>query len=119
MKKFEMMARRSVSITAGAMVVVFLFNGMAPAQAAFPKKPGVWLSGDAEYKLTDAHVEELTRSLRRIAGFSELHFAKDGLLSLDAAQSSKSAQSGQSAQSSGSATARQVLSSALGSGAVF
>jgi hypothetical protein len=82
-------------------------TGIAFAQPAFPKTPGVWLSGEAGHKPSSAQVEELTRSLRRITGFDELHFAKDGSLAVG------------SAQSGGSATARQILSCALSSGSVF
>jgi hypothetical protein len=91
---------------------MFLLAGIAFAQRVFEKTPGVWLSGDG-HKPTVAHVEELARSLRRISGFSELHFAKDGSLALGAAQSA------QSAPSRGSAAARRILSSSLGSGLVF
>jgi hypothetical protein len=106
MKKFEAIARRSVSTTAGAMVALFLLTGIAFGQRAFQKTPGVWLSGDGR-KPTAAHVEELTRSLRRISGLSELHFANDGSLALGAIQSE------------GSAAARRILSSSLDSGLVF
>lgn len=107
MTKFEVMAGRSVSIAACALAGLFLLTGIALAQSAFPKTPGVWLSGEAEYKPTGARVEELTRSLRRITGFSDLHFAKDGSLVIGAAQSE------------GSATARRILSCSLRSGSVF
>jgi hypothetical protein len=107
MTKFELTAGRSVSIAAGALAGLFLLTGIAFARSAFPKTPGVWLSGEAERKLSGARVEELTRSLRRITGFGELHFAKDGSLVTGAAQSG------------GSATARRILSCALGSGSVF
>jgi hypothetical protein len=109
MKKFKAIARRSVSIAAGAALALFLFTGIAFAQTSFQKAPGVWLSGD-EYKPTGAHVEELERSLRRISGFSELHFADDGSLALGTAQS---------AQSRGSAAVREILSRSLGAGLVF
>jgi hypothetical protein len=112
MKTFKMIARRSVSIITGAVVVVFLLTGIAFAQTAFQKAPGVWLSGD-ERKPTGAHVEELAQSLRRISGFNELHFTNDGSLTLGAAQSARSAQSG------GSAAAREILSRSLESGFVF
>lgn len=115
MATFEMIARRSVSIAAGAAIALFLLAGIAFAQPEFPRKPGVWLSGD-EHKPTCAHVEELTRSLRRITGFNELHFAEDGSLALGAAQSTQSVQS---AQSRGSVAARRILSRSLGSGLVF
>ncbi|HEY8462367.1 MAG TPA: hypothetical protein VIM99_18415 [Blastocatellia bacterium] len=108
MTKFEAMARRSASIAAGAAVVLSLLTGIAFAQP-FQRTPGVWLSG-GEHKLTGAHVEELARSLRRISGFSELHFAKNGSLALGAAQS---------APSGGSATARRILSRSINSGFVF
>jgi len=107
MTKFELMAGRSVSIAAGALAGLFLLTRIAFAHSAFPKTPGVWLSGEAGRKLSGARVEELTRSLRRITGFCELHFAKDGSLVTGAAQSG------------GSATARRILSCALSSGSVF
>jgi len=107
MTTFEVMAGRSMSIAACALAGLFLLTGIAFAQSAFPKTPGVWLSGEAGYKPTGARVEELTRSLRRITGFSDLHFAKDGLLVIGAAQSE------------GSATARRILSCSLRSGSVF
>ena len=106
MKTFEMITRRSVHIVGGAMAGLFLLTGIAFAQSSFPKRPGVWLSG-AGYKPSGARVEELTRSLRRITGFSELHFAKDGSLVVGATQSG------------GSAAARRMLSRSLGSGFVF
>jgi hypothetical protein len=115
MTTFEMIARRSVSMAAGAAVVLFLLAGIAFAQPGFPRTPGVWLSGD-EHKPTGAHVEELTRSLRRITGFNELHFTEDGSLSPGAAQS---AESTPPAPSGGSAAARRILSRSLGSGLVF
>ncbi len=107
MTTFESLMGRSVSIAAGALASLFLLTGIAFAQSAFPKKPGVWLSGEGEYKPAAARIEELTRSLRRITGFGELHFAKDGSLALGGAQSG------------GSATGRWILSRALSSGSVF
>jgi hypothetical protein len=107
MTTFEVMAGRSVSIAACALAGLVLLTGIALAQSAFPKTPGVWLSGEAGYKPTGAHVQELTRSLRRITGFSDLHFAKDGSLVIGASQSE------------GSATARRILSCSLRSGSVF
>src|SRR5262245_45374330 len=107
MTTFESIAGRSVSIAAGALASLFLLTGIAFAQSGFPKAPGVWLSGEAGHKPAGAHVEELTRSLRRITGFGELHFAKDGSLVIGAAQSG------------GSALARRILSSSLNSGFVF
>src|SRR5262245_39063660 len=107
MTMFEFMAGRSVSIASGLLAVLFLLTGIVFAQSAFPKTPGVWLSGEAGRKLSGARVEELTRSLRRITGFGDLRFAKDGSLALGAAQSG------------GAATARRILSCSLGSGSVF
>jgi hypothetical protein len=107
MTRFELTAGRSAPIAAGALAGIFLLTGIALAQSAFPKTPGVWLSGEAGRKPTGARVEELARSLRRITGFGDLHFAKDGSLALGAAQSG------------GSAAARRILSSSLGSGSVF
>jgi hypothetical protein len=107
MTKFELMAGRSVSIATGALAGLFLLTGIAFAQSMFPKTPGVWLSGEASRKLSGARVEELTRSLRRITGFGELHFAKDGSLVTGAEQSG------------GSAAARRILSCALSRGSVF
>jgi hypothetical protein len=107
MINFEVITRRSVFIATGAMAGLFLLTGIAFAQSAFPKTPGVWLSGEAGYKTSGARVEELTRSLRRITGFSELHFANDGSLVVG------------DAQSEGSATARRILSRSLKSSSVF
>jgi hypothetical protein len=107
MAKFEVIAGRSVSIATGALAGLFLLTGIAFAQPAFPKTPGVWLSGESGYKPAGDRVEELTRSLRRITGFSELHFAKDSSLVIG------------EAQSKGSATARQILSRSLKSGSAF
>jgi len=107
MTKFELTAGRSAPIAAGALAGLFLLTGIAFAHSAFPKTPGVWLSGEAGRKLSGARVEELTRSIRRITGFGELHFAKDGSLATGAAQSG------------GSATARRILSCALSPGSVF
>jgi hypothetical protein len=109
MKKFEHVARRSVSIAAGVAVVLYLLTGITFAQQAFQKTPGIWLSG-GEYKPTDAHIEELTSSLRRISGFSELRFANDGSLAINAAQSGRSI---------GSAAARRILSRSVSSERVF
>lgn len=106
MTKSVMRARRRVSIAAGATSLMFLLTGIAFGQGAFQKTPGVWLSRDGR-KPTVAHIEELARSLRRISGLSELHFANDGSLALGAARSE------------GSAAARRILSSSLGSGLVF
>ena len=107
MKTFELMAGRSVSIAAGALAGLFLLTGIAFAHSEFPKTPGVWLSGEAGRKLSGARVEDLTRSLRRITGFGELHFAKDGSLVIGATQSE------------GSVAARGILSCALSAGSVF
>jgi hypothetical protein len=104
---FELTAGRSASIASGLLAGLFLLTGIAFAQSSFPKTPGVWLSGEAGRELSGARVDELTRSLRRITGFGDLHFAKDGSLALGAAQSG------------GSATARRILSCSLGTGAVF
>ena len=87
MTKFELRAGRGVSIAAGMLAGLFLLTGIAFAQSAFPKTPGVWLSGEAGYKPTGVRVEELTRSLRRITGFGDLNFAKDSSLAPGAAQS--------------------------------
>ncbi len=131
MKRIEVGFGRSVFLAAGALVCLLLLTGIAFPQAAFPKAGGIWLSAEARYKLGGARVEELTQSLRRITGFNQLHFTKDGLLVTGYAQSAGSGQSaisghsespGQSAssgQSEGSATARQILSCALNSGFVF
>src|SRR5262245_27447360 len=107
MTKFELMAGRSVSIATGALAVLVLLTRIAFAHSAFPKTPGVWLSGEAGLELCGARVEDLTRSLRRITGFGDLRFAKDGSLVTGAAQSA------------GSAAARGILSCALSSGSLF
>jgi len=107
MKTMRAAPGRSVSFVVGALAVLLLLTGIAFPQPAFPKTPGVWLSGEPGYQPTGAHVEELTQSLRRITGFSELHFAKNGSLVIGPAQSE------------GSMTARQILASSLNSGFVF
>jgi hypothetical protein len=107
MTTFEFMAGRSAPYAAGLLAGLFLLTGIAFAQSTFPKTPGVWLSGEAGYKPGGDRVKELTRSLRRITGFGDLHFAKDGSLIAGAAQSG------------GSATARRILACSLGSGSVF
>ncbi|MCI0388934.1 MAG: hypothetical protein MOB07_09255 [Acidobacteria bacterium] len=107
MKTIEMTPGRSVSIAAGSLACLFLLTGIAFPQSAFPKTPGVWLSGEPGYRPTSARVEGLTQSLRRITGLNELHFEEDGSLVIGPAQTE------------GSATARQILSCALSSGFVF
>src|SRR5215468_6136891 len=107
MKIMEGAPGRSVSFAAGVLAGLFLLTGIAFPQSVYPKSPGVWLSGELGYRLTGAHVEELTQSLRRITGLKELHFERDGSLAIG------------TAQPEGSATARQILSRALNSGYVF
>src|SRR5262249_3973546 len=107
MKTIEVSPGRSVSFAAGSLACLFLLTGIAYPQSAFPKSPGVWLSAEPGYRPTKARVEELTQSLRRITGLSELHFEKDGSLSTG------------HGQSEGSATARDILSRTLSSGFVF
>src|SRR5262245_27819818 len=111
MKTIELSPGRSVSYTAGSLTCLFLLTVIAFPQSTFPKTPGVWLSGEAGYRLTGAAVEELTQSLRRITGLSGLHFEKDGSLVIGPERSAE--------RSEGSATARQILSCSLNSGFVF
>src|SRR5262249_43835885 len=99
----------SVPFAACALVSLILLTGVAFSQSAFPQAPGVWLSGEPKYKLTDARVDQLTQSLRRITGSNELHFAEDGSLVTGAAP----------AETEGSATARQILTCSISSGFVF
>jgi len=107
MKEIGVTAGRSVSFAVCALAGLFLLTGVALPQSAFPKTPGVWLSGETKHRLTGARVEQLTQSLRRITGLNELHFAEGGSLVTGAAQAE------------GSATARQILSCSLNSGFVF
>jgi len=116
MKLFEVITGRSVSLAARALGGLVLLTGIAFPQSAFPKIPGVWLSGETQHKLTGARVEELTQSLRRITGLNELHFAEDGSLVTGAAHSTSMNEEG---TAEGSATARQILSCSLSSGFVF
>lgn len=109
MKTIEVIAGRSVSFAACALASLIVLTGVAFSQSDFPKAPGIWLSGKPKYKLTDARVEQLAQSLRRITGLNELHFAEDGPLMSGAP----------SAEAEGSATARQILSCSLRSGFVF
>lgn len=108
MKKQRGVARRSVS-AACALASLILLAEIALAQSHFPKAAGVWLSGEAGYKLTADHEDELTQSLRRITGLRQLHFAEDGLISFGE----------EAAATHGSETARNILSRALRSGFVF
>jgi len=107
MKKIGVTVVRSVSFAARALAGLFLLTGVALPQSAFPKMPGVWLSGETKHRPTGPRVEQLTQSLRRITGLKELYFAEDGSLVTGAAQAE------------GSETARQVLSCSLSSGSVF
>src|SRR5215470_1111408 len=100
MKMIEMAPGRSVSFAAGALAALFLLAGVAFPQSEYTRSPGIWLSGETRYKLSRAHIEELTRSLRRITGYQELHFAVDGSLAPGGALSG------------GSETSRQILSRA-------
>jgi len=109
MVKFEFIAGRSVSLGACALAALIIMYGIAFPQSEHPKTPGIWLSGKAGYKLTGEREEQLAQSLRRITGLSELHFAEDGSLRTGAATT----------EIEGSATARDILSCALGSGYVF
>lgn len=113
MKNVVTASGRSVSAWAVVMIhLMFLFvSATASATAAphIPKLPGIWLSQDAEHKMTPQNQEQLEKSLRRITGLPELQFTEDGKLVpgdlLSAAE--------------GSATARQILLCALGSRFVF
>ncbi|MGH9935950.1 MAG: hypothetical protein ACREAM_06870 [Blastocatellia bacterium] len=109
MKKIGVRSGRSVSFAARALAGLCLLTGAAFPQSAFPKTPGVWLSGETKHRLTGARIEQLTHSLRRITGLNELRFAEDGSLVTGAAP----------AAAEGSAAARQILSCSLSSGSVF
>lgn len=82
-------------------------GGAAAADMSYAA--GIWCKRDQDHKISDAHEFELVRSLRRITGIGGLRFAEDGSLSLGAM-----AETG-----SGSATARQIIFWALGSGKTF
>src|SRR5262249_33675787 len=107
---------RSVSLAARALGGLVLLTGIAFSQSAFPKRPGVWLSGEPQHRLTGARVEQLTQSLRRITGLNELHFAEDGSLVTGAEPPASITTEG---TAGGSATGRQILSCSLRAGFVF
>jgi hypothetical protein len=98
-----------VSKAACALATLIILAGTAFPQSEYPKTPGIWLSSQTKYKLTETRIGQLAQSLRRITGLNELYFAEDGSLAPGAAP----------AEAAGSATARQILSRALSSGLVF
>jgi hypothetical protein len=109
MKELVTAAGRGVSFASCALASLILLANFAGAQSHYPETPGIWLSREASHRLTIGNEDELMRSLRRITGLGELHFAEDGSLAIgDADEVAK-----------GSATARQILSSSLKSGFVF
>jgi hypothetical protein len=81
----------------------------SPAVAERPLAAGIWCNRTKSYRVSDAHEDQLVRSLRRITGFQRLIFAEDGSLSLGDVTDI----------ASGSAIARQIIFCALGSGKTF
>jgi hypothetical protein len=81
----------------------------SPAIAEMPYAAGIWCNREKGNKVSDAHEDQLVRSLRRITGFKGLRFAEDGSLALGAGAGVES----------GSAIARQIIFCALGSGKTF
>lgn len=109
MKTIDGVVGRSVFFSGCALMALLFFTEIAFAQETTPKTPGIWISKDAHYKLTDKRQEQLTQSLRRITGLHELNFAENGALTMGAPPSG----------TEGSMTARQILSCSIASGAVF
>jgi hypothetical protein len=83
--------------------------GGAAATVEISFAAGIWCNREKEHKVSDAHEDELVRSLRRITGLKGLSFAEDGSLSLGEITEVES----------GSSTARQIIFSALKSGKTF
>jgi hypothetical protein len=81
----------------------------SPAIAEKPLPAGIWCNRTKSYRVSDAHEDQLVRSLRRITGLKGLSFAEDGSLSLGDVTDG----------ASGSSVARQIIFCALGSGKTF
>src|SRR5262249_10479783 len=109
MTTIDKVVGRGVFFAACALTSLIFFNEVTLSQSTFPKTPGIWLSGEAGYKLNGERREQLTQSLRCITGLRSLRFAKDGMLT----PGDKDSEEG------GSATARRILSCSLGSGDMF
>jgi hypothetical protein len=109
MKTIDGIVGRSVFSAGCALISLLFFAEIAFSQTTLPKTPGVWISRDAQYKLSGKRQEQLTQSLRRITGLHELNFTEDGALVAGDVSS----------EAEGSTTARQILSCSLGSGDVF
>jgi hypothetical protein len=80
-----------------------------PAIAEMSVTAGIWCNREKHNRVSDAHEDQLVRSLRRITGFQRLIFAEDGSLSLGDVTDVVS----------GSSIARQIIFCALGSGRTF
>jgi hypothetical protein len=80
-----------------------------PAIAEMPLAAGIWCNREKQNRVSDAHEDQLVRSLRRITGFPRLIFAEDGSLSLGNVTE----------VAAGSAIARQIIFCAMGSGKTF
>jgi hypothetical protein len=88
---------------------LILLMESSPAIAEMWITPGIWCNREKQNRVSDAHEDELVRSLRRITGFQRLIFAEDGSLSLGDVTD----------VASGSAIARQIIFCAMGSGKTF
>jgi hypothetical protein len=88
---------------------LILLAQSSPAIAEMSFTSGIWCNREKRNRVSDAHEDELVRSLRRITGFQRLSFAEDGLLSLGDAKE----------VIAGSSIARQIIFCAMGSGRTF
>lgn len=101
---------RSVPAWMYLLAGLALIVGTVPHTFAMEiKGPGLWLSTEKSFLLSEPHKTQLLENLRQITGFKELQFGENGQLQLGPTVE----------YSDGSAAARQVLQRAIESGFVF
>jgi hypothetical protein len=96
-------------VQAGLLGCLILPMQSSPAIAEMLITAGIWCNREKHNRVSDAHEDQLVRSLRRITGFQRLIFAEDGSLSLGDVTDVVS----------GSSIARQIIFCAMGSGKTF
>ncbi len=85
------------------------YSQPSKAQITQPREKGIWLSREANHKLTSEQEQLLIASLRRITGLQQLAFTSNGALNLGEPTS----------YTKGSQTARAILQQTLASGSMF
>jgi hypothetical protein len=101
------MRRKIVQACLLGCLILLMQN--SPAVAEMSITAGIWCNREKQNRVSDAHEEQLVRSLRRITGFQRLGFAEDGALSLGDVTD----------VAAGSSIARQIILCAMGSGKTF